>query len=121
MAAPPAVARPPPWLRWPGDAVTPRTGCGSSASTNSEGQRIVQEFDTSDEDAFPGRHRSPGSPVRRMSKRLGIAALSILAATELGAGSADLLGVSDPGQVASEGRLTQGIPPARAEQARRRP
>jgi hypothetical protein len=70
----------------------------------------VQELDTSDEDAFPGRHRAPASALRWMATRLGIAALGVLLATGLGAVTADVLGLTDIGQVTSESGPPQGIP-----------
>ena len=79
----------------------------------------MQELDTSDEDAFPGRHRAPA--IRWMATRLGIAALGILLAAGLGAVTADVLGLTDLGQVASESGPPQGIPAVRETEPRPRP
>jgi hypothetical protein len=76
----------------------------------------VEELDTSDEDAFPGRHRAPASAVRRLAVRLGIAALGILVATGLGAATADLLGLSDARPAASEASPPRGIPQSPEEE-----
>ena len=62
---------------------------------SSEGQRIVQELDTSDEDANPGRHRAPASAVRSAWVRAGIAALAVLLTVGLGAATADVLGLTE--------------------------
>jgi hypothetical protein len=88
---------------------------------SSEGQHIVQELDTSGQDAFRGRRRAPSSAVRRMATRLGIAALGVLLATGLGAVTADVLGLTDLGQVASESGPRQGIPAVRETEPRPRP
>ena len=64
---------------------------------SSEGQRIVQELDTSDADASPGRHRATAPPARRMSVRLGLAALGVLLAGGLGVVTADALGLTEVG------------------------
>jgi hypothetical protein len=93
-------------------------GAGSRRRRSGEGQRIVQELDTSDEDAFPGRHRAPASAVRRLSVRLVIAALGILVATGLGAATADLLGLSHVRQATSEGSPPRGIPQSPEEEPR---
>lgn len=109
----------PPWVRWSGGAVISSNRARIVvASTNSEGQRIVHELATSDEDAFPGRHRAPASAVRSLSVRMGIAALGILVATGLGAATADVLGLSDAAQMASQGSSPQGISPVPEEEPR---
>jgi hypothetical protein len=77
---------------------------------SSEGQRIVQELDTSDEDAFPGRHRAPASVVRKVSARLGMAALGVLLATGLGVGTADVLGLSGGVQATAEAVPLRQVP-----------
>jgi hypothetical protein len=61
------------------------------------------DLDTSEEAVLPGRHRAPASVARKMAVRLGIGALGVLLATGLGAGAADVLGLT--GDVASEGAM----------------
>ena len=78
----------------------------------------MQELDTSDEGVHPGRHRAPRSAVRRLSLRLGIAALGVLVAAGLGVGCADLLGLSDAVEVAAEASLPRGVAQAREEEPR---
>ena len=78
----------------------------------------MEELDTSDEDAVPGRHRAPASAVRNLSVRLGIAALGILVATGLGAATADLLGLSDARPATSEASPPRGVPQSPEEEPR---
>jgi hypothetical protein len=72
----------------------------------------TQELDNWDESALSGRHRAPASAARRTTRRLALAALSVLVVTGLGAVTADLVGLSD--SVGS----SQGGPPPRIPQDR---
>jgi hypothetical protein len=76
----------------------------------------VQELDTADDD-FPGRHRAPASVVRKLSVRLGLAALGVLLTVGLGAATADVLGLTEVGQLAA-GDPLRAIPPATEEEPR---
>jgi hypothetical protein len=85
---------------------------------NSKGQRIVQELDPSDDEALPGRHRAPASAVRRLSVRLGVAALGVILATGLGSVTADVLGLTEVGQTTAQGAPPRVIPPSPEEEPR---
>jgi hypothetical protein len=76
----------------------------------------VQELDLSDEEAFPGRHRAPASVARSAGVRLGLAALGVLLAIGLGVATADLLGLSEAGTVASQSVSLRELSPSPEEQ-----
>jgi hypothetical protein len=80
----------------------------------------VQEFDPPEEDAVPARHRAAGSVAGKASVRLGIAALGVLLTTGLGVVTADVLGLNEVGEEASEGSSLRPFPVAADEEPRPR-
>ena len=76
----------------------------------------MQELDTADDDV-PGRHRAPTSVVRKVSVRIGLGALGVLLAVGLGAATAEVLGLTEVGQLTATDPV-RAVPPAAEEEPR---